>query len=87
MTEQRPHLGLLSSRYPVQDREPAVLVELEQQIGRVVALHPRKHRSGLVVGALAQELDLMLVVELLEHVGLELLVLPDRLEDLLPFLV
>ena len=29
----------------------------------------------------------MLVVELLEHVGLELLVLPDRLEDLLALLV
>ena len=29
----------------------------------------------------------MLVVELLEHVGLELLVLADRLEDLLALLV
>ena len=40
-----------------------------------------------LVGALAQELELVLVVELLEHVGLELLVLADGLEDLLALLV
>ena len=65
----------------------AVLLDLEQQVGGIVGGHPRQHRRHLLVGALAQELDLVLVVELLEHVGLELLVVPDRLEDLLALLV
>ena len=64
-----------------------LLVELEQQVGSIVACHAAEHGRSLGVGALAQELDLVLVVELLEHVRLELLVLPDRLEDLLPLLV
>ena len=44
-------------------------------------------RRDLAVAALVEELELVLVVELLEHVGLELLVLADGLEDLLALLV
>ena len=48
----------------------------------------RGEQSGrLGVGAAADELDLVLGVELLEDVGLELAVGPDRLDDLLALLV
>ncbi len=71
----------------VEHGQAAVLVEAHQQVGGVVALHACEQRRDLLVGALAQELELVLVVELLEDVGLELLVVPERLEDLLPLLV
>ena len=67
-------LRCLAAGSRFEHREAALLVDLEQQVGGVVARHPREHRGDLLVGALAQELDLVLVVELLEHVGLELLV-------------
>ena len=65
----------------------AVLLDLEQKVGGIVARHPRKHLSDLLVAAPAEELDLVLVVELLEHIRLELLVVPYRREDLLALLV
>ena len=87
VAEQRPHLPLLPPRQQLEHRLAAFPVELAEQVGGVVCLHRREHVRGLLVGALAQELDLMLGIELLEHVGLQLAVCPDGTDDLLAFLV
>ena len=82
--QQRPDLRALADRQRVQQRFAALLIELGDQIRRVIGSHPRHHHRDVHVGALADELDLVLVVELLEHIGLELAVVAaDRLHDLL----
>ena len=60
------------------------LLELARHVGRVVGCHPAEDLRDLLVGAILQELALVVIVELLEHVGLELpVVLADGLDDLL----
>ena len=70
--EQRAHLGALGRGQEHQHRLAARLVELGDEVGGVVGRHSREHLRHLLVGALLEELDLVVVVELLEDVGLEL---------------
>src|ERR1700722_19381676 len=61
-----------------------LLVQLPGHVGSIVWRHATEDLGDLFVGPILQELALMVVVELLEHVGLELdVVLADSLDDLL----
>ena len=61
-----------------------LLLKLTRRVGGVVGGHAAEDLRDLLVGAVLQELALVVLVELLEHVGLELpVVLADRLDDLL----
>jgi len=62
---------------------PAILVYLDDQVRRVVGGHAGDHRGDLRVGALSDELELVVLVELLEDVRLELAIVGDRLDQLL----
>ena len=64
-------------------RPTPFLVELGEQIDRIVGLHPREHRRDLLVGAVLEQLPGARVLELLEQVGLELGVVVHGGEDLL----
>ena len=75
MPEEGRELDALGRRHLFEHGKPALLVELHQQVRGVIALHPREHGRHFLVRPAAQKLDLVLVVELLEDVGLELLVL------------
>ena len=66
---------------------PAILIDLGDQVRRVVCRHRSEHLGGIGVGAGLDELDLVLGVELLEDVGLEFPVLSDGLDDLFTLLV
>ena len=57
---------------------PAVLVDLGDEVRGVVGRHRPQQPGGIGVRAGLDELDLVLGVELLEHVGLELTVLCRR---------
>jgi hypothetical protein len=83
VAQQSHDLHAPPRRQQVEDGQSAILVELHQQVRGVIAFHARQQGRHLHVGALPQELQLVLLVELLEDVGLELLVLGDRLHDLL----
>ena len=87
VAEQVADLALLGLGHELEQREPAVLVHLADEVRRVVGRHPREQPCGVVVGALVDELELVLGVELLEDVGLELAVEPHGLDDLLALLV
>src|SRR5271154_6945611 len=84
IAEQRAHLHSMADGQQSQDRLAPVLLELADDVGCVVRRHPREDRCDLRVRAVLEELPLVLVVELLEHVGLELaIIVADRLDDLL----
>ena len=76
-----------STGQALEDRQAALLVDLVDEVGRVVGLHAREQSRGLDVAARLEELELVRRVELLEDVGLELAVEPDGLDDLLALLV
>ena len=65
----------------------AVVVELGEEVGGVVGLHPRDQVGDLVVVAVFGELELVLVAELFEEVGFELGVVLDGGDDLLALAV
>ncbi len=85
--KQLAQLALLHGGHEIQHGQPALLVELAEQVGSVVRRHAVQHARDLVVRALAHELAAVLVVELLEHVGRELDVALDRVHDLLALFV
>ena len=87
VAEQGPDLALLGPGQELEHGEPALLVELDDEVGGVVGGHGGEQPGRLGVGAAADELDLVLGVELLEDVGLELAVLAHRLDDLLALVV
>ena len=87
VAEKRPDLRLRRLWKSLQHREPAVLVEIGDQVGGVIGFHRREQPARLLVGPGAQELELMLGIELLEDVSLELQVLADGVDDLLALLV
>ena len=70
-----------------EDRCAPRLIELGDEVGRIVGPHLRKHRGSFGIGLVAQELDLVLGVQLLEHIGLELRVTVHRGDDLLALVV
>src|SRR5207244_1055316 len=69
------------------DRLAPFLIELAQQIRRVIRRHALEQSRGLLVRLRLEELDLVLGVELLEHVGGERGIALDRLDDLLALLM
>ena len=83
--EQLAQLVLLAGGHHLKDRHSSLLVQLSEQIGRVVGRHALEDPSRLLVGLRLQELDLVLRVQLFEDVGREPWVALDRLDDLLPF--
>ncbi len=86
--EQRAHLGALGRGQEHQHRLAARLIELGDEVGGVVGRHAREDLRHLLVGALLEKLDLVVVVELLEDVCLQLaIVVADGLDDLLPLAV
>ena len=83
VAEQRSHLDAMADGQQREHRLAPLLVELADDVGGVVGRHPREDLRDLGVGAILEELALVLVVELLEHVGLELaVVVADGLDDL-----
>ena len=87
VAEQALDLALLGKRHQVEHREASLLLDLQQQVGGVVARHAREHSCNLAVRALVEELELVLVVQFLEHVRLKLLVLSNGLQDLFALLM
>src|ERR1039458_4244364 len=87
VAEEVPNLALLGFGHELEQWQPALLIHFADEVCRVVRRHPRKESRRIVVGALVDELELVLGVELLEHVGLELAVESDGLDDLLALLV
>ncbi len=84
VAEQRAHLHAVADRQQRQHRLASLLVELAEDVRRVVGRHAREDLSDLRIGAVLEELLLVVVVELLEHVRLELaVVVADGLDDLL----
>ena len=87
VVQQRPDLALLGHGEELEHGEAVVLVELDDEIGGVVGRHGGEQAGRLGIGAAADELDLVLGIELLEDIGLELAVLAHRLDDLLALFV
>ena len=85
--QQLAQLVLLARRHHVEDRLAPLLVELTEEVGRVVGGHALEDPRRLVVRLRAQELHLVLGVELLEDVGGQGGVALDGLDDLLALLV
>src|ERR1700722_11773813 len=84
VAEQRSHLHAMADRQQREHLLAPVLVQLAHDVRRVVGSHPGEDRPDLGVGAILEELALVLVVELLEHIRLELaVVIADGLDDLL----
>ena len=77
VAEELLDLALLRRGQHVEHGEAALLLDLEQQVGGVVARHSAEDRATSRSERCVEELELMLVVELLEDVRLELLVLSD----------
>ena len=72
VVEQRANLGLLGRRQQREHGRAPLLFELGDEVGSVVGRHARQHAGHFRVGSRTQELELMLGVELFEHVGLQL---------------
>ena len=85
--QELAQLVLLARGHHVEDRFAPVLVELAQQVGRVIRRHPLQKARRLLIGLRLEELDLVFRVELLEHVRREGQVALDRLDDLLALCV
>ena len=81
--QQFAHLVLLAGGHEVQHGQAPLLVQLAQQVRRVVGRHLVEHPRRLLVGTRLDELGLVLGVELLEYVGRQLGVALDGLDDLL----
>ena len=76
VAEQRPDLALLGLGEQLEDGRAPLLVELDDQVGRVVGGHRPEQRAASVSERASHELDLVLGVQLLEDVRLEFAVLP-----------
>ncbi len=87
VAEQCAHAPPLHEREQANDLVAALLRQLAHEVGRVVGLHAREHFRHVGVGALLDELLLVIRLELLEDIRLELGVAADRAEDLLPLVV
>ena len=87
IAEQRAHLGLLRRREQRQDRRTSRLIELGDQVGGVVGTHLGEHRGRFRVGFVAEKLNLVLGVQLLEDIGLELGIAVHGRDDLFTLVV
>jgi len=54
-----------------ENRETTVLVDLADEVGRVVGLHAREQSRGVGVATSLEELDLVGGVQFFEDIGLE----------------
>jgi hypothetical protein len=63
------------------------LIDSGNQIRRVVRCHRSQQTSRLSVRSRPDELELVLYVELFEHIGLKLAILTDGFDDLLTLFV
>src|SRR5581483_3873871 len=87
VAEQRAHPPALDARQQVYDRLPAFVRQLEQEVNRIVRLHPGEQGGDVLVPAILEELALMLRLELLEEVGLEIGIAANGVDDLLALMV
>src|SRR5579883_622018 len=87
VAQEGAYLAALRLGQEVEDGEPALLVHLRYEVGRIVGRHRGQQASRVGVAAIAHELDLVLRIELLEDVRLELAVLSDGFDDLFALLV
>jgi hypothetical protein len=79
--------GLLVRAQTLKDWQTTILVDLTDEVGSVVGLHPRQQSRRVYVRASFEEFQLVLDIELLEDVGLEFAVQTNGFNDLLTLFV
>jgi hypothetical protein len=83
ITQQCANLRLLRRWQERKNRSASGLIELGDEVGRIVRTHLGEHCSRLGVGFVAEKLNLVLGIQLLEDIGLELGIAVHRGDDLL----